>query len=92
MVLAFLLSCVVMALPVVAGMAVVRHSGVDISGPRGTPLSDDMPYVRWDEGAMGVVVRSARSVHRQLTEHRNQFPDHAFDPAVAITVWEIEQE
>jgi len=89
MFIALILSCGLISLPVVASMIVVRHAGVNLSGPRYTPLDDNMLYVRWDEGHVGRMVAALR-------RHSQAWPATATDPVSAdnayelVAVWDID--
>jgi hypothetical protein len=88
MFIALILSCGLISLPVVASMIVVRHAGVNLSGPRYTPLDDNMLYVRWDEGHVGSMVAALR--RRTQTWPAAADPFSADDARELVAVWDID--
>ena len=93
MALAFVLSCLLTFLPSFVAMAVVRHAGVDLSGPHGAPLNDDPIYYRWDEGLPGSIVHLVQSLHRELHRRLTVDPDSGFGgSSTDLVIWEIDVE
>lgn len=93
MALAFVLSCLLTFLPSLVGMAVVKHAGVNLSGPQGVPLNDDPLYYRWDEGLPGSVVHAFRSLREELERRSTMRPDWEFGRSSSdLVIWEIDVE
>jgi hypothetical protein len=87
-VIALVMSCGLVCLPVLAAMGVVKQAGVTLSGPRYTPLDDNMLYVRWDEGRMAALVRAGRSRHDLAATQRFQRWSAHEDPTL-VPVWNV---
>ncbi len=93
MALAFVLACLLTFLPSLVGMAVVKHAGVNLSGPQGVPLNDDPIYYRWDEGLPGTVVQVFRSVREELGRRSPARPGWDVDRSSGdLDIWEIDAD
>jgi hypothetical protein len=84
---AFFVSCLLISLPVLSSMIVVKHAGVTLSGPRYTPLDDNMRYVRWNEGHLAAAFTAMRG--RAHTYASRPDPVGSYSDPCSIAVWEI---
>ena len=93
MALALILSCLLTFLPSFVAMAVVKHAGVGLSGPQGSPINDDPIYYRWDEGLPGSIVRLVQSMRHEVDRRLMTRPDRERDwPSRDLVIWEIDVE